>query len=159
MGGAAENVLHGRERRLGPAVAPDQAEGPIRDVVAMGEPLVGEAEDHRAGQSLIEDGGELRGENLGLLLAGALAEGVHAVFAQDQRLFAGDVLQARQVIAKDFLVVQVHVETDEVDPARLEIFGGGEIGEGDQAIGRFGLGDLRQTIDEFLHFWSAHEAH
>ena len=48
-----------------------------------------------------------------------LAQRVDAVFAEHQRLIAGDVLQPGQVIAEDVLVVQINVEADEIDAPRV----------------------------------------
>jgi hypothetical protein len=44
--------------------------------------------------------------------------------------------------------MQVNVEADKVDSARLQIFGGGKAGEGHQTSRRFGAGDVGQFVDE-----------
>ena len=79
-----------------------------------------------------------------------LAMRVDAIFAQHQRLIAGDVLQPGQIIPENILVVQIDVEADEIDAPRVEIFRRRKIGESHQAIRRFRLGDDHQFVDEFL---------
>ena len=143
------DVPHRRERRLGLAttrlVEPPgrQAEGPGLDGVPVGEPVVGVAEDERAGAALVERGPHLRREHLRLLRLGEALTRVHAVLPQQQRHVAGDALEAGQVVAEGRLVVQVDVEADEVDRPRPQVLGRGVVGERHQAVGRLGLGDAR----------------
>jgi hypothetical protein len=71
---------------------------------------------------------------------------------------AGDVLQSREIIAENLLIVEIDVEADEIDLARPQIFGGREIGEGEEAIGRFGSCRCDQVIDEIFDRSSRREA-
>ncbi len=46
------------------ALRGDDAEGPVGDVDAVGEPLVGPRKDERAGQAAFEDGGDVLGQQM-----------------------------------------------------------------------------------------------
>ena len=60
-------------------------------------------------------------EHFGLFLF-AMADRVHPEFAQHERLFFREILQAEQVTFEVALVVQVNVEAVEIDVLREEIF-------------------------------------
>jgi hypothetical protein len=125
----------------------------------VNEPVVGIAEDERAGTPLVERGFDVRLQLLGLLRLAELLHRVDAVLAEHQRQFARDVLEPRQVAAEDGGFVQVHVEANEVDVAGLEVFGGREVRERDEAIWRLRLGHRHQFVDELLDLLGAAEPH
>ena len=60
-------------------------------------------------------------EHFGLLLL-AVANRIHPEFAEHERLFLGQVLQAQEVLFEIALIVQVDVEAAEIDVLREEIF-------------------------------------
>ena len=138
------------EGRLGRAVAPGQAEAPVLNLVSTPEPVVGEAENHRARQPGAESRFHLPGEEFALALL-AFADGIDAEFAQHQRLRVGEHLQSRKIIFEGFAVMQVNVEADKVDVLRAKEFGRRKRGERAEAIRVNGPGVIHQLINEFRH--------
>ena len=65
----------------------------------------------------------------------AFAKRIDAGFAQEERLGFGQHLQAGEIILKGKLLMQIDVETDEVDAMRAQELGGRIIGEGAEALG------------------------
>ena len=111
------------EGELGHPLAGDQAERPVRDVHAAGEPFVGPRVDDRPRQPAAHDALDVPGEHVSLFLLG-MADRVHAELAHDAGLVVGEVLQAQEVVFKVALVVQVDVEGAEIDVLRQEVFRG-----------------------------------
>src|SRR6516164_5309389 len=95
-------------------VGAGDAEGPVLDLVAAGVPIIRPGEDECAGQTHQEGLPDVAGQELRLFLL-AVPERVHADLPQEQRLIADEVLEAEQVAAKGFQIVQVDVESQEVE--------------------------------------------
>ena len=146
------------EGRLGRAVAPDQAEGPVRDRMAAREPLVRVGEAAGPGQALAVDLVEVHGQELRLLLL-AVPEGVDPVFPEDERLLVRLVLQPLQVGPELLPPVEVDVHGVEVHRPGVQIFGGREAGERDQRPGILLVGEVDQLVDEALDLLVAEPAH
>ena len=72
------------------------------------------------------------------------------MLGQDERPVAGDVLQTAEIAAKGFLVVQVHVEGDEVDLGEVEVFRRREVGVADQRLGSDRLHLGAELVEERL---------
>ena len=145
-----EERLESAVARLGFALRRDDAEGPVGDVDAVGEPLVGPREDEGAGEPAFEDGGDVLGQQRGLLLL-RMADGVHAKFAEDERLVAREILQAAEVADEVLLAMEIDVVAVEIDLARQEIFGRRKIRVGGEGEGIVLLDDAHEGIEEFLH--------
>ena len=80
----------------------------------------------------------------------AFADAVGARLGEQQRLVAGDVLQAREIGAQLGLAVQVDVERADVEEREIEKLGRRKIDVGEQALGRCALGVLVQRAEEPL---------
>jgi len=144
---AEEFLAKGFTGELGGAVACDEAEGPIGDIEAAGEPLVGPGEEDGAGGAAADDAIEVPIEDGGLHFL-ALADGVEAEFAHDQGLVAGEVLEAGEVALEVELAFEVDVEGVEVDVGREEILGGRVAGVGVERAGIGLAGDVDEVLDE-----------
>ena len=154
----AEDLRHPVEGGLGRAVAPHQAEGPVRDRMAAREPLVRVGEAAGPGEALAVDFVEVHGQELRLLLL-AVAQGVDPVFPEDERLLVRLVLQALQVGPELLPPVEVDVHGVEVHRPGVQIFGGREAGERDQRPGILLVGEVDQLVDEALDLLVAEPAH
>ena len=136
-----------------------QTEGPVGDLRAAGEPVVGPGEDEGAGHARLEAGADHPGEQLGLPV-GALAQRVDAELGQHERLVLGDVLEPREVAAEVDLAVEVDVEGDEVDEVgHVEVLGGRKVGVAHQRGGRALLHLVAQRAQEVAHAIGSVPAH
>ena len=154
----AVDVGHGLVGRLLLAHLGHDAELPVLDQVAAGEPFVGPGEDHGAGHAQFKGGVQLPGQGLGHMLL-VVADGVHAEFGQDQRQFAGHVLQALHIGAEGLLVVEVDVKRQEVQKGQAQVFRGRVVGVGDQAFGIFLAHDVGELFEELLNLARAVPTH
>ena len=111
----AKNDLFGR------AIAPNESERPVGDLLFAGVPFVGPGEKNRSGQTAAHDAVDVPAEHFGLLVF-AVANRVHPEFAEHERFFFRQILQSQQILFEIALVVQVNVETAEIDILRQEIF-------------------------------------
>ena len=69
-------------------------------------------------------------------LAGlALADGVGARFGEQQRLLAGDVLQARQIRAQLRLPMEIDIERVQIEKREIEELRGWKVDVREQAVG------------------------
>ena len=102
------------------AIARDQPERPIGDLLLAGEPFVRPGEKNGAGKTTTHHAVDMPAEHFGLFLF-AMPDRVHAELAQHERLFFREVLQAEQVAFEVALVVQINVEAVEIDVLREEI--------------------------------------
>ena len=134
-------IGEGEGGEFGFSVFVGDAEGPVLDLLAGGEPVVGEGEDEGADGLA---GGDLRelGEELRLKLL-AVAVRVEADFGEEQWEWAGDVVEAGEIIGELRRIFEEEVEAAEVGAGGMEIFGGGKIGVSGQAGG----GDLFDDVD------------
>ena len=89
---STELLLNCVERLLRLALARDDAECPICNLLAPGEPFVRPREKNRACQTAFYNAVDMPAEHFGLLLL-RMADRVHAEFTQDERLLAGEILQ------------------------------------------------------------------
>jgi hypothetical protein len=80
----------------------------------------------------------------------AFAQAVHANFAQDERFGFGQHLQARQIILERPLLMQINVETKEIEILRVQKLRGRIIAEGAEALGIHGFGHVRQLVQKIL---------
>ncbi len=155
---AAPLALDRLERFLRLAIARHEAEGPVRDLHAAGEPFVGPRIDHRARQPAAHHAVDMPREHVRLLLLG-MANRVHAEFAEHERLVVREILQAQQVLLEVALVVQVNVEGEEVDVLRQQVLG--------RRITRVGIkrtridraGEIDELLEEFRDAADAEPAH
>ena len=131
--GRAEGVI----RCLWRAVGPRDAEGPVDDGVPPGEPFIGPREDERSGKAGVGHLAEVASQKFRLPLL-AVAERVHAHFAQHQRLVADQVHQPHEVAAKGLPVVEIDVKGREIEKREIEILGRWIVVVGHQAV-RVGL--------------------
>src|SRR5437588_7204496 len=92
----AELLAQEKERLLRFALARDQTECPISDLLSAGEPFVGPGKEDRSGQPAFYDAVDVPAEHVGLLVLG-VADSVHAEFAEDERPIFGKILQAQEV--------------------------------------------------------------
>src|SRR5208283_4163143 len=65
----------------------------------------------------------------------AFANRIHAGFAEHQWQLAGLSHQMRQVTAKVFLAMQIHVERNEIEKTQIEIFSGRIVGISEKRAG------------------------
>ena len=119
--GTGEFFLQNAERFLRRAVARDEAEFPIQNLVPAGEPLVGPRKENRAGGAAFDHDIEMPVEHLGLHVL-ALAHRIEAEFAEDHRLVFRQILQARDVAFEIRAAFQIDVEAVEIDVRWEEIF-------------------------------------
>src|SRR6266404_7146705 len=117
----AQFFLKREERFLGGAIAPNESERPIGDLLFTGVPFIGPGEKDRPGESTTHHAVDMPAEHFRLLLLG-MSDRVHSEFAQHERLFFREILQAEEILFEIALVVQVDVETTEVDVLREEVF-------------------------------------
>src|SRR6267154_3809330 len=61
-------------------------------------------------------------EHFGLLLL-RMPDGVHAEFAQDKRMLAGEILQPQQIALEILLVMKVNIKATKIGVLRQQIFG------------------------------------
>ena len=157
-GAVVEGVGHGGGRRLQAALAIDQPEFPVFDRMPAAPPLVGPGERDRAAGAFLEGDADVHRRDLGLVRL-AFANAVGARFREQQRLLAGDVLQARQVGAQLVLAVQVDVERADVEEREVEKLGRREVDVGEEAVGRCGLAFFVEAAEEALDAPLAVPAH
>lgn len=84
------------------------------------------------------------------LFLDAVTEGVHAELAEHERSVAHDVLQAEEILAERFAVVEVNVERGKVEEGQVKIFRRREVGVRDETGGIVLLADIRQFGNEAL---------
>ena len=153
-----ETPGHRPEGRLRHAIAIDQSESPILDLMTAREPLVGPGEDERAGDAHIEGGADLPGQDLRLRVL-ALAEGIDAELGQHQRPIDGKVLQPGEIAAERALVVQIDVEAEEVGEVDREVLGRREVRIAHKPARIDGLHRLHQPNQERAYALRAMPTH
>ena len=104
----AELCLQSVESLLWFPILRDEAEFPVRHFISSGEPLVRPGEKNRPCRAALHDDIEVPVEHFGLPVL-AVAQRVHAEFAEDQRLFLGDVLQPREVALEVRAPFEIHI--------------------------------------------------
>src|SRR6266849_4240064 len=82
----------------------------------------------------------------------SMAKTAHPQLGEDQWQLARHVLEPRQVHAEVAALVQVDVEGENVNEREFQVFGGGEIGVGDKALGVLLLSDVIELPQKGFHF-------
>src|SRR6478672_6621104 len=80
------------ERLLRLAVARDDAESPIRNLLPARKPFVRPGEKNRSGQTAFHNAIDVPAKHFGLLLL-RMPDRVHAELAEDKRMFPSEILQ------------------------------------------------------------------
>ena len=137
----AERALHGRQGRLGSAVATGDAERPVLDVGPAAVPFVGPRVDERAGAARGKRRADLPRQRPRLAVL-AVAQAVETQLGHEQRPLPRQVLQAGEVGVESFFGLEVDVEAQEVGEAKIQILGGRIVDIGDETPG-VGLADER----------------
>src|SRR6516165_10081133 len=91
---SAELFLNRVERLLWLAVARDDTESPIRNLLPTRKPFVSPGEKNRSGQAAFHHAVDVPAEHLRLLLL-RMPDGVHAELAEDKRMFPSEILQSQ----------------------------------------------------------------
>src|SRR5215510_13857005 len=117
---SSELFLNREERLLRLALARDDAECPVRNFLAAGEPFVRPSEKNRSGKTAFYHAVDVPAEHFRLLLL-RMADRVHAEFAQDKRMLAGKILQPQQIPFEIALVVKINVKARKIGILRQEI--------------------------------------
>ena len=128
-------------------LARHEAEGPVRDVVPAGEPLIRPREKDRPRRAAAHHAFEMPGEHAGLLVL-ALADRVHAEFAKDQRLVLREILQPREILFKIALPLEIDVVGNEIDVARQQVFRRRIAGKTVERAGVGRAGDADEFLDK-----------
>src|SRR5438093_12640745 len=110
------------ERLLGFAFARDDTECPVCNFFTAGEPLIRPREKNGSSQTAFYHAIDVPTEHFGLFVL-RMSDGVHAEFAQDKRMLAGEILQPQQVTLEILLVVEIDVKTTKIGILRQQIFG------------------------------------
>ncbi len=97
-------------------------------------------------------------EHLGLLFL-RVANRIHPELAQHERLFLGQVLQAKEIFFEVALVVQVDIEAAEIDVLRQEVFRRRIAGVGEEDIRVRLASDADQRLEKFGHAPHPEPAH
>src|SRR5215475_4604189 len=116
---STELFLNRIERLLRLAVARDDTESPVRNLLPARKPFVRPGEKNRSGKTAFHHAVDVPAEHFGLLLL-RMPDRVHAEFAQDKRMFAGEILQPQQVTFEIALVVKVNVEARKIGILRKQ---------------------------------------
>src|SRR5439155_21700419 len=88
----------------------------------------------------------------------AVAQGVEAQLAHEERPVPGDVLQARQVRLEALLRLEIDVEADEIEEREPEVFGRGVVDVRHQPLGVFLLDDPVEPLEVTLDLAAAKPA-
>src|SRR5215211_245754 len=88
----SELLLNRVERLLRLALPGDDAECPVGNFLAARKPFVCPGEKNRSGKTGFHYAVDVPTKHFGLLLL-RMANGVHAEFTEDERMFAGEILQ------------------------------------------------------------------
>src|SRR5215831_7397238 len=89
---SSELFLNRVERLLRLALARDDAERPVGNLLAAGEPFVRPGEKNRSGKTAFHHAVDVPAKHFRLLLL-RMPDRVHAEFAQDKRMLASEILQ------------------------------------------------------------------
>ncbi len=87
-----------------------------------------------------------------------MPDGVHAEFAQDKRMLAGEILQPQQITLEILLVVEIDIKTTKIGILRQQIFGGRIGGIGKKGIRIDRASYANQFFHEFNHATPAEPA-
>src|SRR5438093_4633841 len=93
---SAKLFLNGVKRLLWLALARDDAERPVRDFLAAGEPFVCPGKKNRTGEAALHNAVDVPAEHFCLFLL-RMPDRVHSEFAQDQGMLTGEILQPQQI--------------------------------------------------------------
>jgi hypothetical protein len=148
-GNLVECSGQGNQRRLRPAGAVSDAEGPVLDLVTTAVPLVRPREHERAGASGLEDRSDLPLEGCRLPLL-AVPAAVQAHLREQERPIAGLVLQAGEVCVEPVAALQEDVHGTEVEKRELEVLRRRIVDIRDQAFGIRVLRRVVESLDEPL---------
>ena len=101
------------ERLLRFALARDDAKCPVCNFLAAREPFIRPREKNGSSQAAFYHAVHMPAEHFGLFLL-RMPDCVHAEFAQDKRMLAGEILQPQQVTLEILLVVKVNIKTTKI---------------------------------------------
>src|SRR5215475_15980624 len=119
---STELFLNRIERLLRLAVARDDTESPVRNLLPARKPFVRPGKENRSGQTAFHHAIDVPAEHFGLLLL-RMPDRIHAKFTEDERMLAGEILQPQQIPFEIALVVKINVETGKIGILRKQIFG------------------------------------
>jgi hypothetical protein len=139
-------------------MAVDEAEGPVLDEMAAGEPLVGPGKDEGAGRAHGESAANLPGKNARLLRL-AFAHGVDAELRQHQRAVDREIVEAREIAAERPLLMQIDVEAEEIGEVDGQILGRGKVRVADETVGMDLLDRRHQPLEKAAHALGTMPAH
>ncbi len=152
-----ERLAYRRERRLGRAVGAREPERPVSDPLAVPIPLVRPGEHEHSGTAGCERGADLPVERARLHLV-AVAQAVEPELAHHQRAVAGEVLEPGDVAVESFLRFEVDVEAQQVQERQPQVFGGGVVYVGHQAVRVFVFHDAVHPLEIAFHLPAAQPA-
>ncbi len=115
-----EDPRHRGKSLLGPALAVYQAEGPVGNLRTAAMPFVGKGENDKPRKAQLERRPRLPLEQF-RLMGFALADRVHAGFAQDQGEIAADCQQMGHVAPEVIFPMQIYVEAEQVEETQLQV--------------------------------------
>src|SRR5437667_6764916 len=138
------------ERLLGFAFARDDTECPVCNFFTAGEPLIRPREKNGSCQTAFYHAIDVPTEHFGLFVL-RMSDGVHAEFAQDKRMLAGEILQPQQITLEIVLVVQVNIKATKIGILRQQIFGWGISGVRKERVRIDRASDANQFLDKLNH--------
>ncbi len=103
---------------LGEPVRGGDAKRPVADGVPACVPFIGKGEDKRSGQAHQGGFAQVAFQELGLVHF-TVPQGIHPQFPKEQRLVPHQVLQAQQIAAERFQVVQINIEGDKIEEGKV----------------------------------------
>src|SRR5678816_360163 len=107
------------EGRLSRTLAAGYPKRPILDGASDVHPIIGETEEHRAGETPAKGALDLPLEHLAFALL-AFADGVEAEFGKNEGLAVREHLETGEVVLEWLALVQIDVERQEIDILRAE---------------------------------------
>src|SRR6266850_1478085 len=137
------------ESRLRLALARNDAELPIINVVASTKPFISPGKNEKTGAAAGKNGARLPFEHPSLRGL-AIAQAVQTNFSHHERTFVREILQTRHVCLQFVLRFQVDVERNEVQKRQIEIFRRRIIYICNEPLGVFVLGSPIEAFKEFF---------
>src|SRR5205807_713478 len=114
-------------------IAGGQAKGPILDLLAAAEPIIGKAVNDGPCEAGAEGGFDLSAEQFAFAIF-TLADGIYAEFTQHEGLGIGQRLQPSEIAFEGGRLMQINVEADEIMVPGLKEFRRRKRGEGAKAF-------------------------
>jgi hypothetical protein len=142
-----ERFLHREEGILPGPIVGGQAHEPVVHLMTTDAPVIGIGKDHQSRETTAKGRLDLPREHLALFVL-ALALRVGAEFAKDQRLGVRLHLEPGEVILEWPAMMQIDIETEEIDVLGPEELGGRIIRNRTEAVRILRPGDFHQLLDE-----------